>query len=227
MATATLNTLVTAVRAEAGHALSASQGLNALETLKYLIQRTQYELWTAFQWPTLEIMEEISAFTGQHVYAYPASMDYDQVRCVEYASSPTDKWHLVSFDVPRECIAPGGGNTNSGPHAQFWDVYDETSFRIWPTPTTNGIIRLTGMKHLAPLVDDGDRCTLDATLLTLRVAAELLQRAKAADAEIKMQSFQRHLQKTLGNKVSAKNKVSTMGATRRIEGPRPFYDFVP
>jgi len=42
--TDTLANIVRAVRAEAGHSLSTVQGTNTIDTLKYLIQRTQVEL---------------------------------------------------------------------------------------------------------------------------------------------------------------------------------------
>jgi hypothetical protein len=70
------------------------------------------------------------------------------------------------------------------------------------------------MRPLNPLINDDDYCTLDPTLITLRVSAELLTRAKAEDAQTKMQSFQRHLQKLLAIKVSDKHKVSTFGSMR-------------
>lgn len=228
MATSTLSNLVTAVRAEAGHALSASQGVNVLETLKYLIARTQFELWTAFQWPTLTIRSDMTANVGQYIYEYPAEMGYDQIRAVFYGPAGLLRWSPMEFQIPEECIAVGGQNTLLGPRAQFWDVHDETHFRIWPTPNAAGTLRLRGMKKLAPLVDDTDYCTLDPTLIVLMVSAELLTRAKASDAEAKTQKAQRHLQKLLGDKISAKNKVSTFGASRRpITNLRPGIDYIP
>lgn len=227
MAVATLSNLVTAVRAEAGHALTATQGLNGVETLKYIIQRTEYELWTAFQWPTLEIMEDIPAQVGQFEYAYPTDMGFDQIRQVLWAAEHSSSWATVDHGIPHECIAPGGGNSTTGPSAHYWKTEGDTHFRIWPTPSAKGFIRLVGMTPLTPLVDDDDYCTLDPTLITLFVAAELLTRAKAMDAQAKDQKAQRHLKELLGNKISAKNKVSTMGATRRpTQGLRFGIDYV-
>lgn len=227
MAVATLAQLITAVRAEAGHALTATQGLNAVETLKYLITRTEYELWTAFQWPTLTIREDIPIQKGQYVYTYPADMGFDQIRQVYWAHANSSEWRTVDFGIPEDCIAVGGGNSTQGSDAQLWDVEDDVSFRIWPTPNATGFIRLKGMYPLNPMVDDTDYCTLDPTLITLFVSAELLTRAKAMDAQSKDQKAQRHLKELLGNKISAKNKVSTLGATRRHNnGLRPGIDYI-
>ena len=228
MAVATLPQLVTGVRAEAGHALTATQGLNGVETLKHLIQRTEYELWTAFQWPTLEIFEDMPAQVGQYIYAYPPEMGFDQIRQVLWAPNGSTIWTAIEYGIPHQCILPGGGNSMEGPSAQFWKTQGEDQFRIWPTPSSTGNIRLVGMTPLNPLIEDDDFCTLDPVLITLFVASELLTRAKASDAQAKEQKAQRHLKELLGNKISAKNKVSTMGATRRVNySLRPGIDYIP
>ena len=229
MATSTLGNLVTAVRAECGHALTATQGVNALETIKYLIQRTQYELWTSFQWPQLIIRRDILTDIGQQSYRYPSEIDFDQVREMWYYHPRQERGYKIEFGVPEECITVDNANTREGPVPMYWDVFDEARFRVWPSSSEQGTIKVKGMRYLDPLVDDDDSCTLDPTLIVLRVAEELLMRAKSADAQIKGQAFQRHLQKLLGNKVSAKNKVSTFGAMRHpsTQGLRIGIDYIP
>lgn len=225
----TLADLVTAVRAEAGHALTASQGLNALETIKYIISRTQYELWIARQWPTMILRRDIAASPGQYIYEYPTDLGFHQIREVFWAPNASIRWTPIEFGIPEECYsAQTGGNTTAGVRGLFWDVSDETHFRVWPTPNNTSTIRLKGMKPLLPLVADSDVCTLDPTAIVLFSAVELLSRAKAADTDEKAKKAQRHLQKLLGNDITAKMKVSTLGATRRphMTG-RPYIDYIP
>ena len=229
MATSTLGNLVTAVRAECGHALTATQGINALESIKYLIQRTQYELWTSFQWPQLIVRRDMHTIPTQMAYNYPAAIDFDQVREVWSFPAGVIEGYKVEFGVPEACITIDNANTREAENPIYWDVYDDQRFRIWPTPTVSGRLKIKGMRYLDPLVDDTDYCTLDPTLIVLRVAEELLTRAKSADAQSKGQAFQRHLQKLLGNKVSAKMKVSTFGAIRHptSHNYRPGIDYIP
>jgi hypothetical protein len=93
-----------------------------------------------------------------------------------------------------------------------WDADGPNNFRVFPTPdTSSGWIRFKGNRALAPFLVDTDVSTLDATVVVLFAAAELLARAKAEDAANKMQKAQRHLTKLLGNKISAKNKITTLG----------------
>ena len=233
MAVDTLANLVEAVRAEAGHALTPAQGLNSENTLKKLIIRTEKELWTAFTWPTLIIRAQVNVQKDQYRVGYAAQMPYDQIRQAYWC--PTGSGHFVKLDygLPEDFIHPDGTNSTSSPTVQVWedDGADDTLFRVWPTPTVDGVIRFKGMRPLNRMINDDDLCTLDPTLISLRVAGELLMRAKAEDAEIKMQGFQRHLQKLLANKVSDKHKVSTFGTTRGTQAAfhrlRPYIEYIP
>ena len=216
MAVETLANLVEDVRAEAGHALTPSQGLNSEKTLKKLIARTEKELWTAFTWPTLMIRAQVVVQKDQFRVAYAAQLPYDQIREAYWCATGSDHFVKMDYGFAEDCIKADGSNSTVSPTVQLWedDGVDDTLFRIWPTPSVNGYVRFRGMRPLNALINDDDYCTLDPTLITLRVAAELLTRAKAEDAQTKMQSFQRHLQKLLAIKVSDKHKVSTFGSMR-------------
>jgi hypothetical protein len=221
MAVDTLINLVEAVRSEAGHALTPSQGLNSEKTLKKLIARTEKELWTAFTWPTLLIRAQVDVQKDQYRVAYRPQLPYDQIREAYWCAAGSDHFVKMDYGFFEDCIKADGTNSTTSPTVQLWedDGTDDTLFRIWPTPSVSGFVRFRGMRPLNSLINDDDVCTLDPTLITLRVAAELLTRAKAEDAQVKMQSFQRHLQKLLANKVSDKHKVSTFGSMSGRHSP--------
>ena len=105
--TATLAQLVLMVRAEAGHSLSAAQGQNTIDVIKALIARTQVELWTAYQWPTLKIRADTQTQQGGYLYNFPAGFSFEQVREVWTAQSASYAWTPVTFGIPENCIAPG------------------------------------------------------------------------------------------------------------------------
>jgi hypothetical protein len=230
MATATLSVLVRNVRAEAGHSLAVSQGLNSVDTLKYLIARTEFELWTAFQWPTLAVRAQVVLVPGQYIYNYHPSLTFDQIRETYYLPDGGSAFQVMDYGLPESCIKADGTNSTSGVPKLWEDSSTDNQFRVWPTPSTPGNIRFKGMTPLKPLVNEDDLCTLDPTLIALFTSAELLARAKSEDAASKMQKAQRHLMKLLGQKVSAKHKVSTMGASRRSSSYarlRPGIDYIP
>ena len=229
--TATLAQLVIMVRAEAGHSLSAAQGQNTIDTIKALIARTQVELWTAYTWPTLKIRADTQTQQGGYLYNFPSGFSFEQVREVWTAQSTSYNWTPVSFGIPENCISPGGSSSQSGDPVELWDVNGDTQFRIWPTPSTsNYFVRMIGMKEYVPLLSDSDVSTIDATAISLFTAAELLARAKAEDAAMKLTKAQKYTLALMGNSVSAKRRVSTMGTgspTRPRQQATPYLDYVP
>jgi hypothetical protein len=222
MITQQLSVMVRNLRAECGHSLSVAQGVNSVETLKYLLARTQEELWTAFIWPELKIRAAVSLAPGQYSYPYPTviypsptAMSYDCIRetwTAPAGSAAGTHWTPVEYGIPDEdMILPDDSNSERNDPARYWDVFDNTNFRIWPTPNTATKLRFIGQEPLGAFTADSDVSTLDATCIVLFASADLLARAKAEDAAGKMQKAQRHLTKLLGNKVSSKMKVATLG----------------
>jgi hypothetical protein len=212
MRTEQLQVMVKNLRAECGHSLSTAQGVNQEDTLKYLLARTQEELWTAFVWPDLIIRVDVTLAPGQYLYPFPANMTYDMVRSTWAATADSANWTELDYGIDEDQIEPGGDNTHRADPVQCWSVDGASNFRVWPTPDQNGgWIRFKGMRQLAPFQANSDLSTLDATAIVLFTAADLLARAKAEDAAIKQQKAQRHLTKLLANKISAKSKVTVLG----------------
>jgi hypothetical protein len=227
MATDTLSNMVRNLKSEIGAALSIAQGQNQLSTLQYLLQRTQIELWTAFTWPDLKVRVNTPTAAGQYKYPYTPAMGFDQIRETWWAQANSSEWTEVGYGIAEYMIRGDDTNSMAGDPVQFWDVADTANFRVWPTPASVGYVRFIGNKALAPFILDTDVSTIDSTVITMFAGAELLARAKAADAQTKLQKAQRHLLKLLGNKTSAKNKVSTLGGFAGRPRPTPYLDFLP
>lgn len=213
MPTALLSVMVKNLRAEAGHALGVAQGVNNYETLKYLLGRTQEELWTAYTWPDLVLRADVVMAAGQYVYPFPATLSFDAIRETWTADAGSANWSEVSYGIDEDMIKGGTLlNTSRADPVQAWDVESATTFRVYPTPDAGGNwVRFKGQKALAPFTDDAHPSTLDATCIVLFTAADILARAKAEDAATKLAKAQRYVQRLLGNKISAKNKVSSLG----------------
>lgn len=229
--TDTLTNCVYAVRAEAGHSLSAVQGTNTVDVIKYLLKRAQQDLWVNTLWPTLKIRADVATAAGQYLYNFPAGFSFEQVREAWTAQTSSYDWLPVAYGISEDMIAPGGGNSQSGDNIQAWDVEGDAQFRIWPTPVSNKYTtRFIGQRQLAPFAVDADMSTLDATLIVLFTAAEMLARAKAEDASLKLQKAQQYLKNLLANSISAKRKISTLASSPPIRGTgpaTPYIDYIP
>jgi hypothetical protein len=227
--TAIMRDMVADLRAEAGHSLAVSQGTNVVDTLEYYLRRTQEELWVAFAWPELILRADVSLAPGQYLYPFPATMDFEQIRESWFAVSGAVRWNPIDYGIEEDAIMPGSGANSTSGTPCAWDLENGTTFRVWPTPTGASTIRFKGNKKLNPFIAETDNCTLDATVIILFAAAELLARAKAEDAPSKQQKAQRHLTKLLGAKISQKRKVSTLGGGSRnwSRALTPGIDYIP
>jgi len=207
-----LQEMVANLRAEAGHSLAVAQGTNTEATLKYVLKRTQEELWTAFSWPELMLRDDRPMSAGLTTYDYGTSLKFDAIR-EAYAAQPNSQhWVTVGYGISEHLLVPGtGANTTTADPVARWEASGE-KFRVWPTPLSGGWLRFKGNRELDQFVSNTDQSTLDATCIILFAASELLARSKAEDAANKLQKAQRHLLKLLGNQVSAKNKVSLYGS---------------
>ena len=86
------------------------------------------------------------------------------------------------------------------------------------------------MKEYAPLLSDDDVSSIDATAISLFTAAELLARAKAEDASMKLQKAQKYTLALMGNSISAKRRVSTLGSgppSSKGSQATPYVDYIP
>jgi len=230
MQTDTLANCVYQLRAETGQSLSTTQGQNAVATLNYLLKRTQLELWTGYQWPTLAISGDLQMVAGQYIYDYPSPFSFAEVRQAYTAQANAANWRKLTYGMDETFIKPGGANSQSGDNPQFWRT-EQAQFRVWPTPvSSNYWVRFRGMTPLQPFLADTDVSTLDATALVLFTAAELLARAKSQDAGNKLKKAQVHLFSLLGNSISAKRRTSTLGSSAQPAWWRqrtPGLDYIP
>ena len=226
MLTDTLSNCVYALRAESGHSLSTSQGTNTVDTLKYLLKRTQLDLWTAYIWPTLVVAGDVNMAAGQYLYDYPATLSFEQVRGAFRGASDSANWQPLGYGISENYVKPGGANSESGDPPRGWRAEGD-QFRVWPTPTSGSWwLRFKGMKPLNAFIADADVSTLDWLAIVLFTSAEVLARAKAEDASLKLKKAQNHLMSILGN--NAKTKVTTLGADRSaLPRPTQGVDYIP
>jgi hypothetical protein len=161
------------------------------------------------------VRDDRALANGIYTYNYSTTLKFDAIREAWSSSASSATWAAVGYGIGEDKIKPGGVlNTAASDPVQLWDAAGPDQFRVWPTPVSNGaFLRFKGNRELNPLVSNSDSCTLDATVIILFAASELLARSKAEDAANKLQKAQRHLGKLLGNQVSGKNKVSTYGTS--------------
>lgn len=198
----TLDELVIALRAEIGDSTNLAMGAQALPGLQQTLRRVQQMYYEDFQWPHLVVTREEEILPNERYYTFNSDVDFSRIYNVwardSSASSPN--WKVLDYG-----ISPADYNTCNSDVGETqdpickWHHYEGNQFEVWPIPLSAGAIRFRAIKTLAPLIAGDDRCEIDSTLIVLSAAAELLARAKAQDAPIKLSMATSHYNRLKSN----------------------------
>ena len=179
----TLGQLLTNTRAGANLDPNPALSQNLEPKMRLRLKEEQERLYDEFNWPFLRVRKDLVLAAGQRYYDAPDGLNFDRIEQVDY------QWALKWQPLERG-IHPSHYNTyNSDLDIRLdpafrWDIHDTgdgAQIEIWPIPVTNGnIVRFTGIRNLAPLLDDADRADLDDQMLSMFVAAEFIQDATTA-----------------------------------------------
>jgi len=198
MRTAQLIELVTNVRHEIGMAPGFSQGVSGIASIKYLCARVQRELYDSFNWPHLIIEADESLLAGERYYSFDGSLNRDRIlgAYVKWSSN----WVPVDYGFdPLVYNASFPEDTYQSDPIQKWRFWEGAQYEVWPCPSSNDqLLRWRFVRNLNPLVNDSDVSDLDADLIVMFVAAEMLVRMKSPDAQAKSSAAREHLQKLKG-----------------------------
>lgn len=156
------------------------------------IQRTQEWLWRDFAWPILRVDRYLPTENGQRYYAPPEDIDIDRITAIAIKHDEVYTPLKAGIDDPEYAAYDSEKDERQWP-PQRWRISEDEMIELWPIPDTNyasdtqeGRIKITGIRKLKPLVDDGDRAELDDRLIILFCAAEQLASTGAKDAGFKL-----------------------------------------
>jgi hypothetical protein len=153
---------------------------------------------------------------GQRYYTYPPGFPFDAIFRIWYPQGVN--WLPLEYGIaPSTYATMGGENVQVWPPQRWRNCaqFDPTAnngagatnpaaqFEIWPIPPANYpySIRIEANAPLNPLVEDTDTCVIDATLVVLFAAAEILSVQKSEGASLKLQkanTYKRMLVARLG-----------------------------
>ena len=204
----TLESLLTNVRAEARLSLDPAHNVQSRDSHITLIQREQERLWEDFAWPHLRVYRFIPVQAGQRYYDTDAAVNeagetpaqqipIDRIERIEIKSD--GHWLPMETGIgPEHYAAHDSALDERAWPPRRWKISENEDIEIWPVPDTDagddqyGLLRITGIRALRPLVQNTDRADLDDRLLTLYCAGAILAGSGAKDANLKLEAASRH-----------------------------------
>jgi hypothetical protein len=187
-------------------------GAQALPGLQQTLRRVQETYYADFNWPNLRVMREETILANQRYYTFNADIDFERIfgAWARDTDETNPNWRPIDYGItPADYNATNSDSGDTETDILKWCHYEGNQFEVWPIPSSDGAIRFRAMKTLAPLIAGSDTCDIDGTLLVLTAAAELLARAKAQDAPLKLQMATSHYNRLKGR--YQKDAVFVMG----------------
>lgn len=194
-----LEQLIYNLRSEVGQSTNPAVSRSTRDRFVTMLNRTQRRLYADFDWPFLVIHRDILVQAGQRYYDFPDDIDMDRSHRLEVKYGAL--WQKVGNKITNVQMSEfdSDRDVRSDP-VWRWDYYlpddsDTPQIETWPVPATNAdpttlelALRVHGIQKLKPLVNDADLCLLDADLLVLYSAAEILAKMRTADATAKLEN---------------------------------------
>lgn len=210
---------------EAGISTGSSHAVQKTERLNHLINRVERVTYAMDDWPTLEIEEEVSVVANAQFVTLPTNMTFAMINDVWVAYG--NQWLKLThgIGIAERSIYP---DTARASPTMRWEIRapGNVDFEVWPISAQAETLRFIGMQKLGGMLKDDDTCVIDADVLVLRCAAELLAKEDKSDAGIKMETA-KALTATLLKRLSS-NKTEPVNLGRRKGRTlRPGIDYIP
>ena len=221
---AQLSELIDRVRIEASLALGATFGTSQRLHIIGLLNRVQRDLARNRDWDELNTHVVVPTVIGTYTYSIPNTMNFEGMATLR-ARDGTSLTKMTLGFGPEEFAAIDPATTNDWP-IRKWRLspLSVSDFEVWPNPSLVGSIDIEGQKKPALLVDDDDLCTLDADVLVLRVAGQLLAKSSPREADLKFANADRAILSLMARQGATKGENITLGGGLRRQSVNPGLD---
>lgn len=217
--------LIDMLRAEIGQSLDRSVGTNNLDSLKYALRNSYAWLYDSYDWPHLKIYRDEALKAGEKFYSFDPDLPYDNVEGV-WAQDAGD-WVPVSYGITPVHYNTYG--TERRDPVERWAVRDSGQYEVWPTPESDGTLRMYGLKKFVQLREEDDVCQLDDLTVVLMAAFPILAKAESGAAQVVADRLQVRLNRIRSKGTATKRAPFVLGGSPVVpmSRPRPWIDYIP
>lgn len=219
-----LHTLREEVLIEAGFSTDSGHAAFSRQRLNQLLARHERMMAREDDWPGIDFEEQVTVAADARYVNLPTYINYTDISQV-HVSYGTE-WLPVNYGITARERSIYSATQRATPVSR-WEVVapGNVEFEVWPIGSTAQTLLFTGSKTLGGFSSDEDTCTLDADVLVLRVAAEILGRDRKEDASYKMEMAGRLTENILKRQNTTRAPVS-MGGTRQAPQLREGIDYI-
>lgn len=220
MAVDTLGSLVTKLRHELRQSPVAATGVNMREQLVYILNRTQEELASEYDFPGLTVDRDVVINANARYYNYPTDMPFENVDAVWLIWNTLSTRLAYGIGPSQFALFNSDTGFTSWPVQRWYHHSDDNTFELWPVPNQAPVatptslsarVRMRGTRLPPPMVQDDDLCVLPATLIVLFACVEILADEGAKNASVKADKAKEYLRRLRVRQSSHKRKPFVIG----------------
>lgn len=185
----TLATLRKEVMIEAGFSTEAGHAAFNAERITQIINRTERAMATMADWGNMTWREQVTVLANSKIANLPQQIEFAEIDRADVLWGQT--WLPIYHGIGPQHLSVYTDLDRVAPVIR-WQVIPpgNKSFEVWPAADIDQTLLFTGSKKLGGMAKDDDVCSLDADVIVLRCAAEILGRDRKDDAAIKLQMAQ-------------------------------------
>lgn len=222
----TLAVLREEVEIEAGISSDAGHSPFSAKRLNQMLNRTERRLAQTLDWPALHIEQSVPVPANTQFINMPSQLNFTMIDAVHVAYG--SDYLPVQHGIHASHRATYDETQRASPISR-WEVVapGREQFEVWPIGSQDQTLLFEGTQTFGAMVEDTDTCALDADVLVLAVAAEILGRDQKEDAKLKL-DMAMDLADTIIKRQGA-TKREPINLARRSPGriPRPGIDYIP
>lgn len=219
--------LVLRVRAELRRSTSVSVAAGDADSVKETINHVYQALYQQHDWPHLrKTFDKVTMVNGTRYYNVPSGLDMERIEHAVcwYNGEPHEIHRGIGFPEYSAYDSTLATPEKTDPVLRYdfrW-TGSATQIEVWPVPASATTIQFIGMHALSRLTDDADACRLDATLVVMFAAAELMQGQEGADAQAKLAAAQDYFRRLKGRLAPGNSNAARVGLGGNRSSTRPY-----
>lgn len=220
-----LATIREEVLIEAG--LSAQPGHSTfnISRINQMINRVERMMVTEDEWPTQAFEEQIVVAADAQYVDLPVNISFTMIDNIYVAYG--SEWFRVTSGIGARERTIFNDSQRALPMSRYeYRANNPTKLEVWPIGGVAQTLLIEGSKKVGAMDQETDVCALDADVIVMRVAAQILGRENKADAELLLSNAKTHANQLLKRQGSSKRENINMGR-RKVEIRRPGIDYIP
>ena len=220
----TLSTIRDEVMLEAGLSVQPGHSTSSIPKINQMINRMERQLLLEAEWPLLHFEEEVSVAADTQVVNLPTNITFTMIDTVHVSYG--SEWIPVTHGIGARERTIYNDTQRATPIRRYEvSANNPGQMEVWPIGGDAQTLLIQGTKTVGAMTEETDTCSLDADVIVLRVAAEILGRENKADAELKLSMAATRLNQ-LTKRMGATKRTNISFSGRRTRTLRPGIDYI-